>query len=256
MQTKLTIITLVIIGFAVFVSAVFRDPHNFTQRECSICHIDVENSPVDIKSDITYSCEICHTNYSASQSHPSDVQPTLSIPNDMPLMNGRLTCLTCHYAHVDNNAQYSKKHYFLRRPIRGIIFCSSCHKIDEKRHIVFRNVHKGVYDEMDTTTRIDPMSLECIECHDSYMSGPRDSLGAGRWSHFTRKFAHPIGISYRNATNNKARKFRAEQTLRKEVKLYNGKIGCGTCHNVYSKERAILSMNNTGGRLCTECHIK
>ena len=256
MQMRLSIILLVIIAFTVCVSAVLRAPHRFSKDECSICHIDTENSPTDIKSDVTYSCEICHSDYSASQSHPSDVQPTLSIPNDLPLMNGRMTCLTCHYAHADKKRQCSRKHYFLRRPVRGIIFCSSCHKINEKRHIEFRNVHKGVYEETDIATRIDSMSLECIECHDSLLSEPRNTLGAGRWNHFTREFAHPIGISYNDAIRDKTNKFRSEHTIRKEVKLYNGKIGCGTCHNVYSKERAMLSMNNAGGRLCTECHIK
>jgi predicted CXXCH cytochrome family protein len=44
--------------------------------------------------------------------------------------------------------------------------------------------------------------------------------------------------------------------LRKEVKLYEGKIGCGSCHNIYSKEKYMLVISNDSSVLCLECHLK
>jgi len=258
MKIRFILLPVLLTGLAAFVYAVFQPPHQFSERDCSICHIDAENSPDAIKSDVTYSCEICHADHTAAQSHPTDVNPTVAIPNDMPLLKGKITCLTCHYAHAaDKNPFRRKNHYFLRRPIRGILFCSSCHKIDERRHIVFGNVHKGVYEETDSNTRIDQMTLECIECHDRQMTQEQSQkLGAGRWTHFGQEFNHPIGAVYKDFANKYMNKFRPEMTLRKEVKLFNGKIGCGTCHNVYSKEKGMLIMSNLGGNLCTECHVK
>jgi len=258
LKRRFVLVPLLLAALVAFVYGVFQPPHRFTQSECQICHVDAKNSPEAIKSDVTYSCEFCHADHAAARSHPTDVRPVLSIPNDMPLMDGRLTCLTCHYAHSGgSNPFQKKKHYFLRRPIRGIIFCSSCHKIDENRHIAFGNIHKGVYEETDSTTRVDRMTLECIECHDQEMTEERlGTLGAGSWTHYSKSFNHPVGSTYRDFSTKFRRKYRPENTLRKEVKLYNGKIGCGTCHDMYSKEKGMLSLSNRTGNLCTECHIK
>jgi predicted CXXCH cytochrome family protein len=140
--------------------------------------------------------------------------------------------------------------------VRGIWFCNICHTIDKNRHIVFENVHTGTYTVTDTTTRIDRVSLECIECHDSHMKSPVDSLGAGTWNHYQREFNHPIGVSYGKLTARKMNQYTPESMLNREIRLFDGKIGCGTCHNIYSKEKKMLVMNNRRSGLCLECHIK
>ncbi|MBI4849973.1 MAG: cytochrome c3 family protein [Nitrospirae bacterium] len=244
-----------LLSIAALVYSVSRGPHQFSKGECALCHFDPAPSSADITADITDACQTCHKEYAKTQSHPSDIYPTISIPKDMPLSDGRLTCLTCHYAHIDESRQSSGKHYFLRRPVRGVVFCSACHKINEKRHIVFENIHKGTYEETDHATRIDRMSLECIQCHDKQISEPRNSLGAGIWTHL-KEGKHPIGISYRSISTRKMRGFRPSDTIREEIKLYEGKIGCGTCHNVYSKNKSMLVIDNKGSELCLECHIK
>jgi len=257
-RTKRTLLSacLILSGITAIVFAVSGEPHTFLNNECGYCHIDVDTSPKEIRPDISLSCEKCHSEYSKSQSHPTDIYPRLTIPNDMPLTEGRLTCLTCHYVHIENNIQRNKKHYFLRRHVRGMVFCSACHEINNKKHIVFESVHKGTYEEKDRNTRIDRMSLECIVCHDSYVADIKDILGAGKWNHFKKEYNHPIGFSYQKARAKKSRDFRPESMLSKDIKLYDGKIGCGTCHNIYSTEKAMLTMNNRGSRLCLECHIK
>ena len=100
------------------------------------------------------------------------------------------------------------------------------------------------------------MSLECIECHDSYMKSATDTLGAGRWNHFSKNTGHPIGINYKEIRRKNTNKFRPEVMLGREIRLFNGKIGCGTCHNIYSEEKKMLAESNMKSRLCLECHIK
>jgi predicted CXXCH cytochrome family protein len=100
------------------------------------------------------------------------------------------------------------------------------------------------------------MSLECIECHDRHISDSPKSLGAGTWNHSKIALSHPVGTNYDRASMKKRHKFRPGTTLQKDIKLYEGKIGCGTCHNVYSKEKGMLVIDNRGSRLCLRCHIQ
>ncbi len=258
MRNKVIILCLCLCCAVALVYAVSGKPHEFQKSECGLCHIDVEKSPGNISADITRSCGKCHATLEQIQSHPSDIYPSLVIPDDLPLHEGRLTCLTCHYTHPDKNRQrFIEKDFFLRRIDRGPAFCSACHVIDENKHIVFDKVHVGTYVETSRKTRIDSESLACIECHDSHITTPRSSLGAGVWKHGAEELLpHPIGITYEKSHNRKKGDFRHSSMLRKELKLYQGNIGCGTCHNMYSKEKYMLVIRNDRSALCLECHIK
>ncbi len=256
MNRRIITIVVLLLSCAAIVIAKSGERHIFQQTECGYCHIDEKNDPLNLNSDVTGGCQMCHTEYAKTLSHPTSFYPTIPIPDDMPLTEGRLTCTTCHYVHPDDNALLMKGHNFLRRQTRGMIFCSACHEISEKRHIVFENVHAGQYEETDRSTRIDRMSLECITCHDRHIEEPRTSLGAGNWKHFKKEFNHAIGIPYDNLMRKNRSRVRPAAMLKKEITLYDGKIGCGTCHNVYSKERAMLIMDNRNSSLCFECHDK
>lgn len=242
----ISLIIIALVGYSLS-----RKPHEFSVGECSICHIDEKRQPMSIKTNITSACDTCHTRLKEILSHPTDIYPSLTIPKDMPLTEGRLTCITCHNVH-----QREGKRYFLRREVKGPFFCSSCHKVDEKGHVVLEKVHTGTYAVTDRATSIDRMSLECIECHSASLNTPADSLGAGIWSHYSKKAEHPIGVSYERISTQKMRNYRPLSMLPKEIRLFNGKIGCGTCHNIYSKEPFMLVLNNFKSRLCLECHIK
>ncbi len=262
MRHKFIILCFLLISIVALVYALSMKPHHFTSGECSLCHFDEKNDPVNIKPDITNACGTCHSGMDAIQSHPVDMYPSFSLPEDMPLLQGKLTCVTCHYVHPDyvqrdleNEPEFAQKNYFLRRPVSGIAFCGSCHKIGEK-HIVFENTHPSTYKVFDNSASIDRLSLTCIECHDSYLTSPGEKLGLGLWKHNNRKTNHPIGISYVKISKSKPKNFRPESMLSSEIKLFGGKIGCGTCHHIYARERFQLVMDNWGSRLCLECHIK
>ena len=134
-----------------------------------------------------------------------------------------------------------------------VLFCSACHGFDEKGHILFENSHQGSYQVTDRNGTLDEYTLQCVECHDRHLKNP---VGAGSWRHFSARLNHPVGVSYMNVSAKMPGQYNPSVTLPKEIRLFNGKIGCGTCHNIYSKERYKLSMNNVGSRLCMECHIK
>jgi predicted CXXCH cytochrome family protein len=38
--------------------------------------------------------------------------------------------------------------------------------------------------------------------------------------------------------------------------LFDGNLGCGSCHSAYSKEPHLLVMNNRGSKLCLSCHTQ
>jgi predicted CXXCH cytochrome family protein len=128
--------------------------------------------------------------------------------------------------------------------------------MNEKKHIVFENIHVGTYKETSRQARIDTMSLTCIECHDTYINEPVKFLGPGVWLHANARLNHPVGISYKKISAKKFRDFQPSLLLSKKLKLFDGKIGCGTCHNIYSKEKFKLVRDNIKSGLCFECHIK
>ncbi len=230
-------------------------PHEFASNECVMCHTNVKNDPMSIRSAVTYSCSNCHNKLEDIQSHPTDLYPTLPIPKDMPLMAGKMTCLTCHYAHPKKKQHFMKKHYFLRRAARGPLFCNICHDLSEKGHVISEKLHGGSLKVTDTSVRLDKISLECIECHDTYINEPID-IGAGRWDHTGDKLSHPVGVSYRKVSMKKINDYKNPTLLSDGIRLFGGKIGCGTCHNIYSKIPNMLVMDNFGSRLCLECHLK
>jgi predicted CXXCH cytochrome family protein len=239
---------------AALVFALSEGAHEFRDNECILCHVDARNRPDVIKPLTSMTCESCHSEMRRLQSHPSEIYPSRPIPIDLPLTDGKMTCLTCHYVHPKKKMRLVENRYFLRRLSRGIYFCSICHEFDDKRHIVLTNVHRSSFEELDSTTRIDKISLTCIECHDSHIS-KSDALRAGVWRH-SSSLNHPIGLSYSKVTLKRLREFRPEGVLHRKMKLFDGKIGCGTCHSIYSQEKNMLVMDNSGSRLCLECHIK
>ncbi len=142
-------IIIILIGMATFVYALSKKPHDFNYGECIICHPAVKTEPGKIEPDITGSCQKCHNDLNEMQMHPTDIVPNLAVPADMPLYEGKVTCLTCHFVHPDKKKQFTKKHFFLRRQARGAAFCSVCHSVDERGHIVLENAHVGKYEELD-----------------------------------------------------------------------------------------------------------
>lgn len=255
MKKRWIITAIIVTVIAAMVYSLTGEPHEFLSGDCVMCHVDEKNDPMNIKISISSQCETCHNDMKETMSHPVDMYPILTIPEDMRLIDGMFTCVTCHYAHLKKRKEFVKRHLFLRRQIRGPFFCNICHDLDGKGHIRLGNVHTGTYTVENETNAIDRMSLECIECHDRQFMEPLDFIGSGSWEH-SSKNSHPIGVSYDKASMKKRNDYRNRGMLSKEIRFFDGKIGCGTCHNIYSKIKNMLVMDNQGSRLCLECHSK
>jgi hypothetical protein len=66
--------------------------------------------------------------------------------------------------------------------------------------------------------------------------------------------SHPISVDYEAAYLAKPRAYHPPESLDPAITLLNGKIGCATCHNHYSKHKKHWGMDNFRSRLCLSCH--
>ena len=107
---------------------------------------------------------------------------------------------------------------------------------------------------------LDRVSLECLICHEGSV-GPTAEVQIGSrsasqgLSYAGPSFSHPVGIDYGKAAA-RDRQLRSLDDLSPLVSLYEGKVGCASCHNQFSHEGDMLVFSNRGSALCLECHIK
>jgi hypothetical protein len=232
------------------------EPHQFSEEKCPLCHKnDVRQDAKDLKPILSSVCEDCHAEMRQKPSHPVDVYPRTAVPLDMPLVDGKLGCISCHFVHPSSISNRKFSYNLLRRPGKGMTFCITCHGINEKGHIIFENVHRGSYQVTDLGGSLDTYTLQCVECHDSRLY--YKPMGSGTWEHLTLpRFKHPVGVPLREIAAKRSHEFNSPGSLPREIRLFDGKIGCGTCHNGYSREKCMLVMNNYRSKLCLACHIK
>jgi predicted CXXCH cytochrome family protein len=230
--------------------------HRVSKRECELCHADADKDAGSLKQMSNSRCLGCHADLKQSQPHPVDISPNILLPDDMPLVNGKLGCITCHFFHPFSDTYQNRSGNLLRRPGKGALFCGACHRIDVKEHVVFENIHRDSYRLSVRDSSLDTYTLQCVECHDRYLDRSFGSDAAGSRSSFSRRSNHPVGVSLEQISAKNPLKFNHPYALPPNIRLFNGKIGCGTCHNAFSKEKSMLVMNNWRSRLCLKCHIK
>ncbi len=245
-------------------------PHDFADSECVLCHEGNSEGTHGIDHNaITSLCLKCHPDlFSEGYMHPVDVNPqkVTDIPVDMPLSSlGRITCITCHDVHAPYLTPLGERSYFLRRYETGIVFCNNCHTYmqpEARGHpTALGEAHMdSKYIATDVSQEIDPMSKNCISCHDgAYASSVR--INAGVWTHSSSKIdtmsSHPIGVDYEEARTKAGRKtdLRPIDEVDQRILFFEGKVGCGTCHNPYGELMSHLVMENARSRLCFACHM-
>lgn len=233
-----------------------QNGHRFTPEDCLICHTKEDGGLTNLRADVTAACATCHPTKRDYQAHPTDLVPKKNLPGDILLVEGRFTCVSCHDVHGAKQQLGRRAAYFLRRNVDGKPFCLICHDVDEKGHLFIGATHLGTFAEKDTTSTIDATTLLCIVCHDDRIDSMDKQLGAGSWNHFAIRLEHPVGSDYRQSYNKQPNAFTPPELLDSTVQLFNGKIGCGTCHNRYYGNRYMLAMNNERSSLCFACHLK
>jgi hypothetical protein len=67
----------ILISVAAVVYSLSGEPHQFSSGECRLCHFDEKEMPMNLKTNITNTCETCHSELQETPSHPTDIYPDL-----------------------------------------------------------------------------------------------------------------------------------------------------------------------------------
>lgn len=187
----------------------------------------------------------------------------MALPDGFPVdWEGRITCGTCHDPHAGDPLANP---YLLHGRVRGQAFCSLCHEEifwGTGRHPVIDGyAHSRSWtppDSVSVGADLDKVSYACLICHDgTSIGGPADFQASGQTVRFShgRSLSHPIGMDYSEAAAGN-RELRSLESLSPRISLYEGKVGCASCHSMYSAQQSLLVFGNEGSALCLECHLK
>lgn len=229
-------------------------------------------------------CLACHET-SAALSHPmGQVGPRSSeraVEAGLPLEGGGLVgCATCHddRALSLDHGVLAGDRGLLRMPSERL--CVTCHQGADSsgsalaHGLAAGRAHYGqlgglagrenVGSDIGLDTGFDAETRSCLGCHDGSAAGvasvAADSV-VQPWGNrrSSVEAEHPIGVRYDGFG---VRSPRARSTLRSaaslpaEFRLVEGRLGCGSCHSVYSGSPGMLVRSTRHGGLCLGCHIK
>lgn len=264
-QGLVIIIAAVLSITAGYVFSTWESYHKFEGR-CLDCHLSVpepNEEPRTFVKDVTTMCVGCHK---AEQelSHPVDLTPSMQVPGSFPLdWKGQITCVTCHPVHKKGHGDFR-----LRAKASGQGFCSLCHSDFESdmHQISIGSAHIGKtssskFVPWEQGNVLDELSLKCMACHDATFGGDtivENMDFRGPLFHNANQIgvSHPIGVSYIEAKRKYKGAYRSIESLPRQIKLFGGTVGCGSCHNPYSKQHFELVMSNEKSALCLACHVK
>lgn len=232
-------------------------PHRF-EGKCDQCHLNTPavGGRILLVSDADRLCLECHARSETVMSHPYGVKPFFPLPPEFRLdWAGKMTCTTCHEIH-------GKRKYLLVVDKTGKALCLSCHreslfkKTSSGHEVVSSLLHQPRYEETYSNQPLDRESQECLSCHDGGQAAARAvNIGGGIWTHASGSAgSHPVGVDYRQAV--KKGGYRRQELLNRRIRLFDGKLGCSSCHNIYSTLPSLLVTSNSRSALCFECHIK
>ena len=238
---------------------------HFKSTYCGECHASVpeQGQPPSLKfnGDYTQLCW-CHGYTSGTYIHPVEVIPSEKmksrIPDDLPLIEGKLVCATCHdiYAQCqDNKRTKVMNSKFLRGapyPNRTVL-CFKCH--DKKQ-----------YEMLDPHNQLDEygdiVEMKCLYCHkklpdvqtsrfeDIELIGNMLPLCSRCHSGIDR---HPAGQNHLRVPTAKTLKRMKSLEAQRGIILpldNEGKLTCATCHNPH--ERGVLPNTSQGARGASE----
>jgi predicted CXXCH cytochrome family protein len=188
----------------------------------------------------------------------------------LPLQDGRITCATCHdtdalRGHEDLPSRDDPR---IRADLPIPTLCSECHESglpgSANSHaaglgLAHLKVEKHTNRVAPTASSLDPESRACMACHDGTAASDAGSHAVAK-SAFKPGQDHPIGVPYKarrpaGAGGDEIRLVEVN-SLDKRIRLFDGQIGCGSCHSAYSKQSKLLVMTTLRSKLCFGCHIE
>ena len=247
-----------------------RNPHG-EPAMCSSCHTSaaVVRGALQFDGNVSQLCQSCHDGGRATrEAHPVDLAPSETmaqkIPADIPLVDGMLTCLSCHDVSRGCKAEQPDtvpNGNLLRgaRVSHPLEFCFRCH---EQEYYQSFNAH----DQLDAGKA---KTETCLWCHvrvpdvdsrleeDASYALHRKSVGLCSNCHVVTK-GHPNGDSHMYATPSAKMMWHmsayeiqprmhlpfklllkyvsaAKRTPRSIPLDQKGRIACYSCHNPHEK---------------------
>jgi len=249
-----------------FVSAV-GVKHNF-EGKCELCHAEIPREDRDFDRIVLTRapdqlCARCHK-INERTSHPVNVVPKAPIPLARYLdMKGEMTCLTCHEVHKErgHSSNRAESKGLLRGHSQGRSFCILCHGNDmlgaNWRHtlsVTYAHAPDRLI-QSDAGHPLDRYSIECLSCHDGTISKTTPvAVKSGDFQHGIG-LSHPVGVEYPAGARSSV-DFVPAALLPDNIKLFNRKIGCLSCHNPYAGSKYLMVKDNSYSALCLTCHRK
>lgn len=238
--------------------------HDYQGQEANVgLNSDSTGSDVDVNQSCTLSG--CHE-YDSVLNHPIDITPTGFVPANLSLdTSERITCLTCHNQETSNTEYDSSEERLLQIP-NGSDLCSSCHSVmpgtlKQRSHWQFSsNAHLGTINPNRSSANVehagllDSESEKCLSCHEEISASIAGTMSNSQHSNLSVMSNHPIGMNYSSTISHQAARYNSLSGNSQHLRLFDGNMGCGTCHSPYSGMEKDIVQDNRGSRLCFECH--
>lgn len=212
------------------------------------------------------SCVECHV-LDSQLSHPVDIVPpgSMTVPASLPLVNGKVTCVTCHSVSAgEHTTGQGAASDFLRAIDAGSGLCSQCHdstgiSAQDMHAVATRRAHLPQAKSASSRLSDSPdwASANCLSCHDGAMASDVSAVsgiaGAGLFN--MRSTGHPVGVSYQLSDPRGADgTLKSPAMMDDRIRLFNNRVECGSCHSLYSAETKLLVISNDRSELCLSCH--
>lgn len=257
---------------------------HFSDKYCKECHEDTPKRGGDtlLKYDGNYTqlCR-CHGYTPGTYIHPVDIIPTekkkSAIPEDFPLENGMVTCITCHDMYLQcqvNPRQEALNRRFLRGApyVSRTSLCFKCH--DEKKYSML-----DPHNQLTETGKI--IEEKCLYCHEKKPDEMSETFTDVKLigdlevlcfrCHYKQSQLHPINANHLVKPSDKILENMRESKEKFGIILplnYDGKISCSTCHNPHERgviprdkgsakgasEKYRLRLSEVNLQICAACH--
>ncbi len=267
-------------------AGVIKDSTNlhFTGKYCTECHEKAPEKGGDkllkFNGDYSQLCK-CHGYTPGTYIHPVEIVPSEEkkphLPEDLPLVNGKLVCSTCHDMYLqcqDDKQTEALNRRFLRGApyMKRTALCFRCH--DEKKYAML-DPHNQISESGGINKD------KCLYCHsempDADVQSYSDVKLIGKLEvlcfrcHYKQSKFHPINANHLRIPSEAivANMEESEKKLGVILPLdREGKVTCPTCHNPHEKgvlpsdkasaqgasEKSRLRLAAKNLQICVACH--
>jgi len=263
---------------------------HFSGKYCEECHekapVRGKDSYLRFNGSFTQLCR-CHGYTSGNYIHPVDIVPSeekkARIPEELPLQDGKITCLTCHdiYRQCLENRDLNRMSQAARKFYRNELMFLRGNTLEKRTTLCFRCHDEQKYRMLDPHNQLTAdgkvIAEKCLYCHvekpDENKAGYGDVKLIGDIKVLCQRChgpydRHPASVDHYIQPSGKIhrRMQRLEEDLGLVLPLDQmGKLTCVTCHNPHdkgvipddqfgSKGAAEKYKHRIPEKMCKSCH--